>query len=233
MRGKRLVVVLLAFVLLLGFSTLSQAKIYMATLDVFTTNFSNPAKSGVDFVVKVLDDAGLQGPAAISSITVKAPGGQSFDITNGSWDDWQGHFGARFNASAFDGGVIPKGTYTATVTDTSPAVTLTCTDALSPATFMNLPQNVSKTAGLTPAISWGAVAGAKLYEVRLVNTDKQEPVYFPPHQIFVLKSPFTIPAGVLLPNTNYMFRIEAMDNDKNRNRRSRSDWVTFLTPAAP
>jgi len=233
MRGKRLMVVLLAFVLLLGFSTLSQAKIYVASLDVFTTNFSIPAKSGVDFVVKVLDDAGLRGPAAISSITVAAPGGQSFDITNGSWDEWQGQFGARFNASAFNGGVIPTGTYTATVTDNSPATTLTCTDSLSNATLMNLPTSISITAGLTPAISWGAVAGAKLYEVRLVNTDKQEPVYFPPHQIFILKSPFTIPAGVLLPNTKYTFRIEALDNDKNRNRRSRSDWVPFTTPAGP
>jgi hypothetical protein len=226
-------VVLLAFVLLLGFSTLSQAKIYMATLDVFTNKVSDPTKSGVDFVVKVLDDAGLRGPAAISSITVAAPGGQSFDITNGTWDEWQGQFHARFNASAFDGGVIPKGTYTATVTDTSPAVTLTCTDALSPATFMNLPVLNSIPVSLTPAISWGAVAGAKLYQVQLENVDKQEPVYFPPNQIFVLKPTFTIPAGVLVPNTNYRVRIDAMDNDKNPNRRSRSDWIPFTTPAGP
>ncbi|MFZ2448475.1 MAG: hypothetical protein WAW37_19110 [Syntrophobacteraceae bacterium] len=216
------------------------AKLIMVTLEVYTTAFTDPAKSGVDLVVKVTDDGDLRGPNTVASVKVAAPAsaGDVFDLTHGAWDEFNGVYHARFTASQFDGGVVPTGTYTATVKDkTTPTpVTLTGADSLASATFLKVPVVMTTIpASLTPTITWSAVAGAKCYQFQLMNVSKtpSEPIFRKYERSeYMTKNSFTMPAEVLLPNTNYMLRVTAVDNDKNPSRTSRSTWKSFTTPAA-
>ncbi len=184
--------------------SLVDAKLIMATLEVYTTAFSDPAKSGVDVVVKVSDDGELRGPNAIASVEVAAPvsAGDVFDLTHGAWDEWNGVYHARFTASQFTGGEIPTGTYTATVTDktTPTAVTLTCTDSLASATFMKVPVVKPVPSSMTPTITWSAISAAKFYQFQLMNVSKtpSEPIFRKfDRSEYITKNSFTIPAEVL------------------------------------
>lgn len=231
---KRLSGILVGAILcVVGTALAAKAEIYTFYFDVWTQRqVSGPDRAW--FMAQV-EDTALRGPDAITSLTVTAPDGTVFDMTDNSWLDFQKMFINSYSADMFTSLTIPAGKYTARVVDKSATPkTLTNFDTL-PATFLEPPGITAPLEGaalssLTPTFRWRAVAGAQSYLVMLFNTTMGEPVYWRmenKHETY--RNYFSVPRGDLKPGSQYRLQIEARDNDKNLGRRSRSLWVNFST----
>jgi len=239
MKAKHLVLILAALLLMLSVQGVSQAEIYKLTFHAFTTHQPGPAGPQQRMDLQVfLEDTVYRAPDALKSpggLVVTAPDGSTFDMSENCWVEWGQFFFTWKFASDFSSQSIPSGLYKVTATGKNGKV-LTGTDSVTVG-FMNMPvvsfpANDSTLATLTPKLQWKQVAGATHYRITLTNESWREPVYsnVPHHMVQTNSNYFIVPHGVLLPKCRYSLRIEARDNDKDLDRRSRSEWITFFTP---
>jgi hypothetical protein len=215
---------------------LARADVHKFSFNMFTqrskttTGFTDV----IAFTIRISDTVS-RAPDAITSLVVTAPDGTKFDLTENAWLEWTEEFWATFTADKFNSHTFPSGTYTATVI---PKVgkTLTATEVFTPSflspAIVTLPTEGSTLSTLTPVFKWGAVKDAQHYKLHLKNDTWGDPVYQDPSkQILVYKTTYAVPKGVLIPGMDYSLRIEARDSDKDMNRRSRTMWIHFKTPA--
>lgn len=207
---------------MLVFPLRAHAEIYRLFFNPSTQNdpYSTPEKT-INFYIQV-NDTSLVGREAVTSLKVEAPDATVFDMTENYWNESSLSFSGSFQASDFKSGKIPSGTYEATVIDKSGkqlAASKKMTIGFLAQPKITDPVNGAGNVNPTPRIRWNMVTGAQYY--RLVFNG-----YF---SIEVNKPQFTVPQGVLRPNTTYNIRIEAIDSDKGASKFSRSSWVTFTT----
>lgn len=231
MRGKGCKAMGTTVLLLLAGALTAQAEVHRLSFNAFTQR-SNGVDT-VQFSITV-EDTSLRPPDAITSLTVTAPDGTVFDMTEDCWLDLSKEFWNAYTKEQFKSQNFPSGVYTAKVVDKT-GKTLSQSDSLTigfiNAAAVTYPANGATGVPLTPQIKWSAVAGAQHYRLLLFNNSWGEPVYwkFPINTKNVYRNFFTVPAGDLKPNCQYRLCIEARDSDKNMNKRSRSQWFTFTT----
>lgn len=237
---KKLIAIFLATCLgLLGPALLAQAEIYTFKFYAFTQR--DP--SGIDRVCLEahVEDSRYRAPDAIKSLTVTAPDGTVFDLTNHCWLDLAKQFWLSPTADKFNSGVLPAGKYTAKVVDKSNrSFTSVVNLAIN---FLDVPVITSPTEGQVidistapPVFEWSKVPGAQHYRILLKDLSWGEPVYWKPagineHRCY--RNSYRVPLGDLMPGKQYSLRIEARDTDKGLNKRSQSIWVNFSTAPLP
>lgn len=125
--------------------------------------------------------------------------------------------------------------YTISVTDNQnkkisqidyiPAVALT-------APVQSWPTDNATINNSSPSLGWQAVPNAHYYRVMLWDNTWDQPVFWNFNGLPTLNVDGTfvkLPLGVLKPNHQYKWRIEARANEQDTDRRSRSAWRTFTT----
>lgn len=239
MRKKLIAVLLATFLGVLGPALLAQAEIYTFKFYAFTQRDT----SGIDRVCLEahVEDSRYRAPDAIKSLTVTAPDGTIFDMTNHCWIAIGKQFWLSPVADQFDSGTLPAGDYTAQVVDKS---NRTFTSVINlPIRFLNVPVITSPTpnqvidiSAAPPVFRWKKVVGAQHYRILLKDLSWGEPVYWKPDEINGRKAytnSFRVPLGDLMPGKQYSLRIEARDTDKGLNKRSLSTWINFTTAPLP
>jgi hypothetical protein len=233
MRG-RILVTLAAVVLIFSLVGNAHAELYRITLDVFTTNYTNPAQQQLNIWLPVYDTSRSHGPDFVSNIKVKAPDGSVLFLDRKKdWLPYDRVYWKAFYAADFVTKKIPAGVYTVTVTPTS-GLAISETDSVA-ASFLPIPKVTSPSNnanGVTETLTftWNAVAGATYYRVQLWNDSWNEPVYWTwDKQHTTDLTHFTLPAGVLKTNCQYKLRIEARSGTQDLDQRSRCEWITFNT----
>jgi hypothetical protein len=233
MRKKVVAILLVTALGLLGPALLAQAEIYSFQFYAFTQR--DP--SGVDRVCLQVNirDGRYRAPDAIKSLTVTAPDGTVFNLTNHCWLDLAKQFWLSPASDQFDSKTLPAGKYTARVVDKSNrAFTSSINLAMN---FLDVPVITSPTNNqeidisvAPPVFTWNRVTGAQHYRILLKDLTWGEPVYWKPAEINEHRSytnSYRVPLGDLMPGHQYSLRIEARDTDKGLNKRSVSNWINF------
>jgi len=94
-----------------------------------------------------------------------------------------------------------------------------------------LPENNAYLNTLTPTLSWDPVSGSpRYYRVLVEDWRRRVIIYESPRSTDTFA---TIPAGVLQPNSSYMWRVEVYDDSDPlvADNRSTSGWYCFTTPS--
>jgi hypothetical protein len=175
-------------------------------------------------------------PDYVKEIRVTAPDGSVFSLDPDK--DWaindQGFY-KNFLATDFKSGVIPGGTYVATVVPIA-GYTIDEKDSI-PATFLAIPSISYPVEGATgvparPVFRWTSVSGSTFYRVQLWNVSADEPIfyYYIPQNNFQTDFNFAqVPKGTLKPNTRYRLQIQARGNSQDVDVRSNTSWIIFTT----
>jgi hypothetical protein len=221
--------------------TASYAAIYKVWFNAWTTNYTDPAESQMNFWVEVFDTVKKNPPTFVATIKITAPDGTTV-LNLDPVQDWmpydKGYWG-RLYAGDYDADEIAKGIYKCEVTDEG-AKTITKTDVVkSNLLFLDPPTVTYPTDGATnvelmPKIKWNRVAKAKYYRILLWDESWDEPRYwFWEKKAFTDSKYFEIPKGELKLGNEYRLRIEARSGDQDMDKRSRSDWINFTVTTTP
>jgi hypothetical protein len=212
----------------------SQAEMVRVICNAWTNNFTDPNNQNMQIQVYVTDSKFSRAPDFVKSITVKAPDGTLLGIhPTKDWLHLDNSYQKNLYASDFPGKKILGGRYWVTVTPIS-GLAITEYDDV-PATFLltssvTFPANGATGVIATPKLTWTAPAGATYYRLRLWDNSMNEPVYWWfGQEMRTDLNFFNVPPGVLQPNRQYKFRIEARASSSDLDMRSNSDWVTFTT----
>lgn len=194
------------------------------------------AVNRIAFIIYVTFNPVAHQPDFVKQITITAPDGSVFSIDPGK--DWlinDQAFYKNFLATDFKSGIIPGGTYKATVVSTSGS-SISDTDSIFPV-FLTIPSITYPSSNQTgvpamPTFRWTAVGSAKYYRVQLWNASTDEPVfyYYSDRNNFQTDLTYAhVPKGVLKPNNNYRLQIQARSNSQDVDYRSQTAWVNFTT----
>jgi len=163
----------------------------------------------LEFMAMVTDSDGV--PENIEKVEVTYPDGTTTSLLKYvDMPDWGSNYLAEEHYS--DPSSIPTGTYTFRVKDfDGHEVTLqdTLTDVVS--NILPWPTNVSPADGTvfnttTPTISWDPVSGASYYKVRIMSSWTFPTVHWSSE---LTQTQYTIPSGILEPDTTYGYRVYA------------------------
>ena len=197
---------------------------------------------GLDFWVKVIDHDGVafnsQTGQASHSVVITFPGGSfepmdfnySENLTSGYYSYWY-----SLNSTQLADLQASSKTFIFTVTDpagnqgeATDVLTVNPLDAPDESSFSITPN------GTTPTFDWvNNVDGANTYRVRIYTDDLSRTVW---RGVVGDVGTYTVPPGVLEPNTTYRYRIDARDSHSaldidnvSRAPVSNSENIQFLT----
>ncbi len=171
----------------------------------------NKWDSRIDAWIIVYDHDGISSDGSSHNVTVTFPDGTSVPL---NFSSSYGDTSAGFEYwSYLKGEPFQAGDYTFTVTDAEGNVatavdTLVVSPLPPPDANSFIPANNSVVADTTPTFTWSPVPGAVRYRVRIYSGDGSQTIWngYVGAQTF-----YTVPPGVLLPNTKYRYRIDVYD----------------------
>jgi hypothetical protein len=174
-------------------------------------------------------------PNYIKEITVTVPGsGQTFSLDpDKDYNHADRSYYKAVPATEFNNGIIPSGTYSATVVHSSGAKITEVDDVK--VLFLDVAEITYPTSGATvtdktPRFKWKPVKNATYYDVKMYmgSGGWGEPVFQSYLNQFTTDLTYAdIPKGILKPGTGYSLRVEARNTSQDLDARSRSSWVNF------
>ena len=197
--------------------------------------------TNLDLWVKVFDNDGIAEDGSSHTVTLRLPNGDVFPFPlRFDWRDtptsayYYGYFHPEDYGYALEGG-----DYTFTVTDPDGNAG-TVTDKLDVA-LLTPPDLASMTVevnGTTPTFNWERVLApnkANTYRVRIYTEDLSRTVW---KGYAGDVTSYTVPPGILQPNTTYRYRLDARDShwtldvdNASKSPASNSDNIPFTTGA--
>ena len=203
----------------------------LVTFNAFTLNFND--NQYLDVWIEAQSETESHPPDFIQTISIVAPDGTHLSLDPS--EDWdatasEGFF-ERFEASDFDGNVIPGGLFRCTVTDTDSKSFFVNDWVIAnflPVATITMPTDNSTT-GKVQWIMWTWPSGATHFRIHLYNETWGEAIYGWPPQVkkHTNRNQFLIPKGILKSGFTYRVQIEARSTMQDMDQRSRSDWITF------
>ena len=213
------------FVVLFSF-TLTQAHAYPAPKFKTALVFSSHEADGS--IITVFHSR-ISGPSPedVASFTAIGPSG-TFNLTSGrSFRQYGLYYGFP------EGSIITNGTYTFKITDkTGRSATVdrnfTYNGTLPQVDSATMiPADGAYIGTTTPTLSFDPVAGAVYYHVLIWDYDYRAIWYFSP---VTTATSFTVPSGLLQPNTAYRWEVRVWDNAlEDRQNRHISNRLSFYT----
>ncbi len=190
----------------------------------------------VDFFVRVIDHDGISEDGSSHAVTVTDPQGNVYALGL----DYGGGGTSAYYANYYPDAPKPpvyEGDYTFAVTDpdgnTATVVDTLVVNTLPPLNTASFtPRGNQTTADTSPTLNWDPVEGALHYRVRIHDAVTESTV----HRGYTGETTYTVPPGILSPNTQYAYRIDARDAhfsfDIDNNFRSPAyfeDFIRFTT----
>ena len=228
-RGMALRVGFLLFLAFVLFSlTLSQAHAYPAPKIQGAMVYST---QNADGSINTWFYSRISGPSPedVVSFTATGPSG-TFDLTPRSSFRTLGLY---YSAGYAEGtGVVASGTYTFQVSDSSGRSATVAKDFTYDGTLPQvnsatmLPGNGAYVGTTTPTLSFDPVAGTVYYQVLIWDYDYKAIWYV---STTTTATSFTVPSGLLQPNTPYVWEVRVWDSDTNRQNRHASSRFHFYT----
>ena len=228
-RGIALRVGLLLFLSFVLFSlTLSQAHAYPAPKIQGAMVYSS---QNADGSINTFFYSRISGPSPedVVSFTATGPSG-TFNLTSRSSFRTLGlYYAAGYSEGT---GVVASGTYTFQVSDSSGRSATVDKDFTYNGTLPQvnsatmLPGNGAYVGTTTPTLSFDPVAGTVYYQVLIWDYDYKAIWYF---SSTTTATSFTVPSGLLQPNTPYVWEVRVWGSDTNRQNRHNSNRFHFYT----
>ena len=168
-------------------------------------------------------------PEDVASFTATGPSG-TFDLTSSkSWKELGLYYVHGYSQGT---GIVDNGTYTFRVTDNLGRSATAVQDFTYDGTLPQVnPASMSPADGAyvgttTPTLSFNPVAGAFYYQVTIQDYDYKAMWSASPT---TTATAFTVPSGMLQPNTAYRWQVHAWDSDTNPQNRQSSSHFSFYT----
>lgn len=217
MRINKIILAIIASMVALGWSFHALAEIalnntytaeegnpYFAAATVLAVN--TPSGLQTAFSAQIVDPDGTL-PESIASITVMAPGGNSYTATSAD-------FSAPNNYYHAVSGALVQGEYAFTVTDTEGKSAITYV-YFKPGNTIPLPDTTSFQAAGDPSapnFSWAAVSGYEgnlFYRARIF--DEANNIIWT-SELLPITAASVPPTGILTSGSSYQWRVEAFDS---------------------
>lgn len=238
----RYVVVAVALLSILVAGSVARAEMTRVTFDARTHVYydsTGTLMQALQFFIEVYDSEKKHPPSFVTSLNIKAPDGTLINVTPAAnWSEIDKGYVVLVDASTFTGAAVPSGNYM--LIARSGSVTIRAIDTLNPITFLDPVEITYPTAGATGVLetadfTWTAATPAATtvrYLISLWNKDRDEPVYcnyagIDP--VYTMQTHYTMPKGVLKPNTNYRLMIQTRTNLQDTDARANTKWISFTT----
>jgi hypothetical protein len=179
--------------------------------------------TSVELDAYVIDLDGVAANGTSHQVSVSTPYGLIKLNYNSSLSAFSAFYYAVIDAPSMGLSAKP-GDYIFTVTDPDGnSGTLTDTLIVNPLPLINL-NSMTPTSGTSfsdtqPIFNWDAVSGAKYYQVRVYSDDLSKTIW----SVNVGKNSYSMPSGVLQPNTAYRYRIASRDAHLDLNESNQSN----------
>ncbi len=205
--------------------TLNQAHAYPAPKFISALVYSSHNTDGsttTEFYSRISGPS----PEDVASFTATGPSG-TFELKSGSSFR---EYGLYYYVG--EGSIIGNGTYTFQVTDNTGRSATIDRDFAYNGTLPQvdsatmIPGNGAYIGTTTPTLSFDPVAGTVYYQLLIWDYDYKAIWSASPT---TTATSFTVPAGLLQPNTAYRWDVRVWDNDSDRQNRHISNRLSFYT----